>query len=263
MWKVYKRTVPNGKVYIGVTKRTLEERMSGGYVNNRAFALDIVKYGKENIISEVLEECEDYDTAIEREWYYIDLYKDNCYNKVGNSKRTSCTVRSAQTTLHSHSSTENSPKSYHIKDYIVPLTTKPNNRHSCPISVYDLTGKYITTYPSSKVASKELGVLHSEIVSCCKGVKPDGKARYQTGGYIFRYAIDKLDEYPEIPVRCKKVSQYTLDGEYIRTFDSLKDAFLHTGASIGSIGHVCKGLYKSAGGFKWKYADESVSELAL
>jgi hypothetical protein len=78
----------------------------------------------------------------------------------------------------------------------------------------------------------------------------------QVKGYIFRYAVDKLDEYPDIPVACKKVDQYTLDDEYIRTFDSLKEAWLYTGATIGSIGKVCKGLLKSAGGFKWKYTNE-------
>lgn len=254
MWKVYKRTSPNGRVYIGITKRTLEERMCGGYPNNREFALDIIKYGKENIVSEILEEHSNYDTAIERELYYINLHKNNCYNKIGNTKRLSCTVHSPQTNLHTPISTVSSPQRCTYKDHIVQLTTKPSDRRSCPISVYDLNGNYLTTYPTSKVASKELNVNNGDIISCCKGVKADGKPRYQVKGYIFRYAIDKLDEYPDTPVACKKVEQYTLDGEYIRTFNSLKEAWLHTGAPTGSIGHVCKGLQKSSGGYLWRYA---------
>jgi predicted GIY-YIG superfamily endonuclease len=74
MWKVYKRICPNGRIYIGITSRTLEERMCGGYPNNREFALAIIKYGKENIISEILEEHESYDDALEREEYYIKLF---------------------------------------------------------------------------------------------------------------------------------------------------------------------------------------------
>lgn len=251
MWKVYKRTCPNGKVYIGITKRTLEERMCGGYQNNREFALDIIKYGRENIISEILEEYDDYDQAVTRELHYIQVYKDCCYNKVGNTKRSSCTVLSAQTCLHSDVSTE---VRGHYKAHIVPLTLKPTDRHSCPINVYNVKGEYLTTYESAKIASQELNVNQGDIISCCKGFKSDGKARYQVKGYVFRYAIDKLDEYPEQPVTCKKVEQYTLDGEYIQTFDSLKDAWLKTGANIGSIGHVCKGLQKSSAGYLWKYA---------
>lgn len=256
MWKVYKRTCPNGKVYIGITKRTLEERMSGGYQNNRKFALDIIKYGKENIISEILEVCIDYDTAIERELYYISQYSDICYNTVGNRQYRRvrpCTVPSPQSHLHSDSSTE---RSAHYKSHIVPLTTKPSNRHMCPINVYDLQGNYLSTYESAKAVTQELKVNIADVVSCCKGIRSDGQPRYQAKGFIFRYAIDKLDEYPDTPVRCRKVDQYTLDGEYIRTFDSLKEAWLHTGAGIGAIGKVCKGLAKSSGGYSWKYHNE-------
>lgn len=258
MWKVYKRTCPNGKVYIGVTKRTLEERMSGGYVNNKDFALDIIKYGKNNIISEVLEEHEDYDTAIEREWYYINLYKDNCYNKIGNSKRYVRTQSSYADGLHSFSSTEPSPQTR--KTYDVPIADKPLNRRVCPISVYDLNGNYIATYASAKIASIATNVNHGDIVSCCKGVKSDGKRKYQANGYIFRYAVDKLNEYPDTPNACKKVEQYTLDDEYIRTFDSIKEAFLHTNCNISSIGQVCRGLKESCCGYKWKFADEKEVE---
>jgi predicted GIY-YIG superfamily endonuclease len=257
MWKVYKRTCPNGKVYIGVTSRTLEERMKGGYQNNRAFALAIIQYGKENIVSEILEEHESYDAAIERERFYILQYSDICYNTVGNRPR----VR-AQTSVHSSSTktgaqchAQNQAQRNLHKQHIVPLTPRPQGRHTVPVSVYDLNGNYIYTYPNSKIAAEETGVNKGDVVSCCKGVKSDGKPRYQCKGFIFRYAIDKLDEYPDIPVACKKVDQYTLDGEYICTFDSLKEAWLHTGATIGAIGKVCKGLLKSSGGFIWKYAE--------
>lgn len=255
MWKVYKRTCPNGKVYIGITSRTLEERMSNGYQNNVAFARDIVKFGKENIISEVLEEYPDYDTAILREHYYIQQYKDICYNKVGNARR-SCTVSgTVPSTEQRAQNTASTVCRAHYKEHIIPLTTKPKGRHTCPISVYDLEGNYITTYADAKIASVATKVNNGDIISCCKGEKADGKARFQCRGLIFRYAVDKLDEYPDVPGACKKVEQYTLNGEYIRTFDSLKEAFLATGAQIGAIGHVCKGLAKSSGGFIWKYAE--------
>ena len=253
MWKVYKRTCPNGRVYIGITSRTLEERMGAGYQNNLQFALAIQQYGKENIISEVLEECETYDEAIIRELDYIRQYQSICYNKMGATTKTP-----AQSRLHSRPCTEHRPQR---KLHSVPLTTKPRGMHICPISVYDLDGNYITTYRSAKVASEETGVNHGDIISCCKGSKSSGVHRYGCRGYIFRYAVDKLDEFPSKPVACKKVNQYTLSGEYIRTFDSLKDAWLHTGATIGAIGKVCKGLLKSSGGYLWRYAEQDKKEV--
>lgn len=255
MWKVYKRVCPNGKVYIGITSRSLEARMSDGYINNREFALDIIKYGKDAIVSEVLEEYESYDKAIERELFYINQYNKICYNKVGKNKGGTCTVPLAQSCLHSNICTEALPQRGTYKRYIVPLTPRPTDRLTCPVSIYDLNGTYIKTYETAAVASKELNINKGDIISCCKGMKSDGQPKYQCKGYIFRYAIDKLDEYPDKPVACKKVDQYTLDGEYIRTFDSLKDACLHTGASVSGIGYVCKGLAKSAGRYKWKYTN--------
>lgn len=252
MWKVYKRIVPNGRVYIGITKRTLEERMGAGYQNNRSFALDIIKYGKENITSEILEEHENYDVALERELYYIQQYKDICYNKIGNTHKRSHST--SHNIVHRQSPTKPSAQK---KSHIVPLTAKPQHRTICPISTYDLEGRYITTYENAHLASNATKVSCGDIISCCKGVKADGKPRYQCKGLIFRYAVDKLDEFPEKPVACKKVEQYTPDGEYIRTFNSLKEAWLHTGATIGAIGHVCKGLAKTAGGYLWKYAEPS------
>lgn len=258
MWKVYKRTCPNGRVYIGITSRSLDERMQGGYKNNREFALAIIKYGKDAIVSEVLEEHENYDTALEREIYYINKYADICYNKIKNSniKGVPCTVRTAQTCLHRRACTEASPQKGTYKQYIVPLTTKPTNRHACPVSVYNLNGNYIRTYETAAIAAKELNVNKGDVISCCKGMRSDGQPRYHCKGLIFRYAVDKLDEYPERAFQCKKVNQYTLDGEYIRTFDSIKDAWLHTGAPANSIGSVCKGLLKSSGGYVWKYIEQ-------
>ena len=54
---VYKHTVPNGKVYIGITcSKSVELRWFGGmgYSQNHAFYEDIKKYGWDNILHEIL-----------------------------------------------------------------------------------------------------------------------------------------------------------------------------------------------------------------
>lgn len=52
-----------------------------------------------------------------------------------------------------------------------------------------------------------------------------------------------------------RVSQYTKDGQFIKTFNSVKDAMEATGALDTKISGVCKGYRKSAKGFVWKYED--------
>lgn len=75
MYKVYKHTNKvNNKVYIGITKNTLKERWRGGYWNNPHFFNSIRQYGKENFVSEILEDGLTKSQAEEKERYYIRLY---------------------------------------------------------------------------------------------------------------------------------------------------------------------------------------------
>lgn len=52
----------------------------------------------------------------------------------------------------------------------------------------------------------------------------------------------------------KAVKQYSMNGEFIKEYPSIKDAERHTGIDNSAIAKVCKGKYKSSGGFKWQYA---------
>lgn len=85
---IYKYTFPNGKVYIGQTTKTVEERFQA-HVKGcwracpQRCDIAIRKYGPENVVVETLEslKCNDYDLLIdaldELETYYIRLYKSN------------------------------------------------------------------------------------------------------------------------------------------------------------------------------------------
>ena len=55
----------------------------------------------------------------------------------------------------------------------------------------------------------------------------------------------------------KSVNQYTLNGEYIKTFSSITEAANNLGNKDyrQHIGKVCKGKRKTAYGYKWKYAE--------
>lgn len=55
-------------------------------------------------------------------------------------------------------------------------------------------------------------------------------------------------------VRSKAVFQYTLDGEFISAYPSQREAGRVTGINSDTIGSVCRGTGKTAGGFKWSFA---------
>lgn len=87
MYNVYKHTVPNGKVYIGITKNDLHNRWSNGhgYKENKRFFNDIILYGWLNIKHEIL-----YDGLNEQQartieakliWEYQSFVKSKGYNQ--------------------------------------------------------------------------------------------------------------------------------------------------------------------------------------
>lgn len=51
----------------------------------------------------------------------------------------------------------------------------------------------------------------------------------------------------------KRIDQYTIDGTYIKTWKSTMDIERSLGFIHNNISSVCKGKYKQAYGFKWKY----------
>ena len=55
-----------------------------------------------------------------------------------------------------------------------------------------------------------------------------------------------------IPHNIRKVSQYDLNGNYIKTYNSIKEAKYNS--KCGNIIAVCQGKRRQSGGFIWKYA---------
>ncbi len=54
----------------------------------------------------------------------------------------------------------------------------------------------------------------------------------------------------------KKVTQYTLSGKIIQSYDSIAEASRITGANNAHISAVCKGKENHCGGYKWGYTTE-------
>lgn len=198
---VYKHTFPNGAVYVGKTDMLPEDRwLNGwGYRNCPLMFNAILKFGWDNIEHEIIVNDVDHETAIEIETEEIRRHSEACtvYNiqsvppQFLAQENTHFIDPSAQYPTYTSPPQCSSTKRH--KDYIIPLTPKPSGVKTWPIDVYTTDGTYICTYPSTKVASNELGVNRGDISSCCKGVKSDGKARYQIKGYIFRYAVNKKE----------------------------------------------------------------------
>ncbi len=61
----------------------------------------------------------------------------------------------------------------------------------------------------------------------------------------------------------KKVDQYDLEKNYLRTFDMIEEAAKHIGLTRHSINLVLKGKNKTAGGFYWKYHKDNIDKTEI
>lgn len=120
------------------------------------------------------------------------------------------------------------------------------------VSQYSKNGELIKIHKSANNAMLETGVDCSGILKCCKG-------KYKTaGGYIWMFSEETPTQ--EHINSCNKrhnqqsIVQYTLSGETVNIFDSIKEAKLKTG--ISSISGCLRNKQNVAGGYIWRYATD-------
>lgn len=130
----------------------------------------------------------------------------------------------------------------------------PSNKRS--IYRYDLHGAFVREYESIAAAAKELGVASAHISAACLN------KRQTAYGSIWKFAngdrstLSKEELERRIADRSsvKKIAQFDLaSGEFIREFDSLRDAAAFVGCSPSAISAVCSSKRKQSCGYIWKY----------
>lgn len=80
--------------------------------------------------------------------------------------------------------------------------------------------------------------------------------RYGSIGWLKNIPKEKHPMFGKKGILCpnsKKVNQYSLNGEFIKTWDSMMDIKRELKIHIGHISQVCSGKRKTAEGYKWEY----------
>ena len=121
---------------------------------------------------------------------------------------------------------------------------------------YNMKGEFIEKFDCATDAAISVNGKCSEIVSCCHH-RPHSLS-YK--GYMWRFlsecSCNKIEPYKiKRNYRCRKVGQYTLDGDFIQYFYSVQKAAEYTNATPSNIRRCCKGITKSCMGFKWRFPD--------
>lgn len=207
--------------YIGQTTKTIEERwkehiqtaLRDGRNNGFAIHAAIRKYGISNFSIVEIEEVPN-NLLNEREKYWISIY--NTFKNGYN------------------------------------LTL---GGESCPESIkkkcyqYDLDGKFLKEFESVCAAARAINKNHSNIIKVLQGTLHSA--------YGFRWSYKKVKQLPKIKNNYtgaeKKIAQYDLNNNYIRSFSSTKEAARFLNKSQGNISSAANGKRKTAYGYIWKF----------
>ncbi len=142
-----------------------------------------------------------------------------------------------------------------LKPFLEKRATHRKLLRGTKVSQYDTNGKRLNTYLTFSDAGAATGIRSSDIC-----VTANGKQK-SAGGYIWRKGWGKLqinvrqDSYGEIlraKVRWKKVKQYSLEGKYLKTFESVKAAAESVKVLPSAISAALKSKSNIGGGYKWK-----------
>ncbi len=270
-WLVYKHTSPSGKVYIGITSRSANERWGKNgsrYRNNTTIGIAIKKYGWDNFKHEVLFENINEISAklieIDLIYYYKkqgisynitdggdgqlgrDSVKVDQYDLDGNFIQTFSSFTSAFKSLQIPSNQisrwckSNKPHNgYYWRKHGDPLNIYPEYT----ITQYTMNGEFVANYTSQREAA-----LHNNITY--KALNVALKAKGQCGKFLWTYYGEPLIINNNLN---KPVTQYK-NGIAIGEYYCIAEAARITNIkSPGNIAECCKGNRKSAGGFQWKF----------
>ena len=287
IYKIYNDI--NDKVYIGQTTTTIEHRWgqhkSQSKKDNDVLYRAIRKYGVDSFFIEqidVIKCCNKKElktTLNKKEIYYIEkfnsLITNNGYNMTPGGNANSiykthvvdvyykngvfvCTCDSASEAARITNTsvviveksckgkgvtTNNYVYRYHGDDFLkYAIEFVPYNLTE--VYQFDLSGKLIGHYESFTQAETKTGINAMQISSSISRGTGFCCGFYWSKSNIFNY-IENTNK--------TKVDQYSLDGVFIKTYDSITEAANQYNTSDSNIQSVCAGISYTAVGFVWRY----------
>jgi group I intron endonuclease len=232
----------NGKQYVGLTTRNVNESMSY-YGSGIHITRAIKKYGKANFNKVILEEITDKDKLSTRERYWINelnTISPNGYNL-----------------------TDGGERGYTISDESLEIMSKKARK----FMLSDKNTRRGSTYPtewrqniSNALTGRTLSKEHRDNLkkakvgttthpNSIKALKKCGKTR--KGKSLSTEMIQKLQKVQPTNVVVLQMDKNT--GEILNEYFSIHEAQRQTKIWATSICMCCGGKIKTSGGFKWEY----------
>ena len=149
-----------------------------------------------------------------------------------------------------------------IKQNALYAYTRDNVKNGEKVIKYSLTGEKLGEYDNTTLAAIDMKVNTDTITSAC--AKESRLENTMTScGFIWRYANDPLteEELKSIKFPTVTVKQYTLEGEFVNEYNSIREAAKIAGIHPSCISRACKGEVKSAKGYQWRSDDRPIERI--
>lgn len=268
---IYMRTSPSGKSYIGQTKfteiiRWKQHCQAANNINSKEYHLPlsyaIRKYGQENFTVKILEENIPTEKINERERFYIELYKTydskkgyNC--NLGFKDQISINLISQIITKWQEGlCISEIANFYNLNSKTVSKYLKTAN-----ISSEEILKR--KTQASSKTSKKQRDILAKDILILWnnnKSVKEIEEKIQKDRHHIVKILKENGIKSEEIQKRQFnnmkgiQISQYNLDGSYIKSFHSCSEALRELNSTNRKdLKKALDGIIPSYKNFIWRY----------
>ena len=201
-YTVYKHTSPSGKVYIGITCGSVENRWRNGRGYNKQYLFynAILKYGWNNIKHEILYSNLTKEEAYNLEIKLISHYKNLSisYNILDGGEFGCLGLKKNKKQLKAHSIMmkkrwlDNPEMFKNLSRKGCKNSIEMRRKKSKPVIQFSLDGDIITEYLSIPDATIATGIHGKSIIHCCNGgyyCKTRNKFVNvkQAGGFIWKY----------------------------------------------------------------------------
>lgn len=289
---VYYHVFPNGKKYVGITCLEVEKRWrNGNGYHGQPVYNAIKKYGWDNIehniylINLTHEEANKLEHQLIHDWdtliingkgynvstaeYYnngdVGRKEVSQYDIKGNLIKTYRSIREASYGVHALSDTSiceccNGHISisngfqwrFGHELEIEPLVLLPKMK--LRIDKFDLQGNYIASFNNATEAGRTCSDnknAHIHIIEVCLG------KRHYAYGYQWRYSFKDNNDCGIILPKGLEVSIYSLTGELIATFESIREAVRQTGISRDTIQEQCRKNRTTASEYYFSYGHDN------
>lgn len=263
---VYVHISPSNKLYIGITSKTLDERAKKGRnYQGQYFSRAIQKYGWDNIQHIVLLEGLSKEVACECEKYLIAKYQTN------NSKYGYNLTMGGDGTLGKKLSEESKRKigdgnrgKIHSKELNEKVSQSLKQYYKDnPESIEFQRNLKKELWKNSSYRQKTILSMTGRVMSeeQKQKISRHNKGKHKFSDYqktlISNTVKAQHEKEKQLGIKRniprKAVNQYSLDGEFIKTYESGRIAALQLGLQPIGISNCCNNKRKMCGGYIWRF----------